>query len=123
MANQNPDPRSFLPLKPSLFHILLALSEEDLHGYGITKAVELATKGGITLEPSPLYRLLKRLLEDGIVTRGAGGAEPLGGDPRRRYYSLTPFGRQLLAAESRRLVSLAEDARIRRLAASAGRLA
>ena len=116
------DPRNHLPLKPDLFHILLALSEEDLHGYGIMKAVELATSGEIALEPSPLYRRLKRLLEDGIVTRNAGGADLLGGDPRRRYYVLTPFGRQVLAAESRRLVFLAEDERIRKLAASAGRL-
>jgi DNA-binding PadR family transcriptional regulator len=123
MEQRSHDPRSFLPLKPELFQILLALSEEELHGYGIMKAVETATGGGITMEPSPLYRRLKRLLDDGIVAEGTGAAGTLGGDPRRRYYGLTPFGRQVLAAESRRLVDLAEDARIRRLAASAGRIA
>ena len=80
------DPRAFLPLKADFFHILLALSEEDLHGYGIMKAVEQNTGGEIRLEPSPLYRRLKRLLEDGIVDESGEGPFASSGDPRRRYY-------------------------------------
>ncbi|MGD2122255.1 MAG: PadR family transcriptional regulator [Gemmatimonadota bacterium] len=121
--SQPRDPLSFLPLKPDLFHILLALSEEELHGYGIMKAVEEATGGVVCLEPSPLYRRLKRLLDWGIVSESTGAPGRLGGDPRRRYYGLTRLGRQVLSAEAQRLVALAEDARIRKLAASAGRLA
>ena len=115
------DPRSFLPMKPDLFHILLALSEEDLHGYGIMKLVEENTEGEIVLEPSPLYRRLKRFLEDGLVAE-AGRRPPQGsGDERRRYYRLTSFGRRVLAAEAARLVDLAQNRRVRILAASAGR--
>ncbi len=116
------DPRAFLPLKPDLFHILLALSEEDLHGYGILKSVEENTRGEVLLEPSPLYRRLKRLLEGGIVDQSGRGSLPDSGDPRRRYYRLTPFGRSVLAAEAARLVGLAKNPNVRALAAHGGRL-
>jgi DNA-binding PadR family transcriptional regulator len=116
------DSRVFPPLKPDLFHILLALSEDDLHGYGIMKAVEENTEGRILLEPSPLYRRLKRFLESGIVAEGEGGSSAGTGDPRRRYYRLTSLGRRVLAAEAARLVELAESSRVRKLAASAGRV-
>jgi len=115
-----PQPRevdAFLPLKPDLFQILLALSEEDLHGYGIMKSVASATDGRINLEPSPLYRRLKRLHEAGIVVEGGGGKGQRRAGPRRRYYTLTEIGRQLLAEEAARLVELATTRRVRKLAA------
>ena len=117
--SQEEDPRAFLPLKPDLFHILLALSEEDLHGYGIVKAVEEATRGWLLLEPSPLYRRLRRLLEDGIVEPSRRGAASGFEDSRRQYYRLTAFGRSVLAAEAARLVDLAGMERVKVLAAGA----
>lgn len=116
------DPRHFLPLKPDLFQILLALEGEDLHGYGLMKMVEKNTTGAIRLEPSPLYRRLKRLLEVGIVAEGDRKTFADSGGPQRRYYKLTPFGRSVLAAEAARVVALAENRLVRELAASAGRL-
>ena len=121
-AGEPRDPRSFLPLKPDLFHILLALSEGELHGYGIMKLVEENTEGEIMLEPSPLYRRLKRFLESGLVTEGDGGPSQSSGDERRRYYRLSSFGRQVLAAEAARLVELTNNRRVRALATSAGRI-
>jgi DNA-binding PadR family transcriptional regulator len=117
---EQPDPRSFLPLKPDLFHILLVLAEEERHGYGIMKAVEETTRGEIRLEPSPLYRRLKRFLEAGIVEEGTGGPSAALGDNRRRYYRLTPFGREVAAAEAARVVELAGNSRVRKLAAAGG---
>ncbi len=115
----DPDPRSFLPLAPDLFHILLALSEEDCHGYGIMKAVEETTGGEITLNPSPLYRRLKRMVQAGVVAesdrRPAAGQD----DERRRYYRLTDFGHRVLAAEAARLVALSETSLVQTLAARA----
>lgn len=110
------DPRAYGPLKPDFFHILLTLSEQDRHGYGIIKAVEEVTEGRIKLEPSPLYRRLKRLLEDGIVEEAEPGPDAGHDDERRRYYHLTPLGRQVLACEAARLVGLAESNAVRRLA-------
>ena len=42
-------------LRPAVFHILLALAGEDLHGLGIAKAVDEATSGTVTLGPGTLY--------------------------------------------------------------------
>jgi len=116
------DPAPFLPLKPDVFHILLAMNEESLHGYGIMKAVEEKTGGTITLEPSPLYRKLKRLLEAGIVAVDPRRFGTDSGGPERRYYCLTSLGRQILAAEAARVVDLARDRAVRRLAVAAGRV-
>jgi DNA-binding PadR family transcriptional regulator len=113
------DPQSFLPLKPDLFHILLALSEQELHGYGIVKAVEQGTRGQLRLDPSPLYRRLKRLLELEIIA--VSGRRPAADldDERRRYYRLTNLGRRVLAAEAARLVALSSSSAVRALAAKA----
>jgi DNA-binding PadR family transcriptional regulator len=110
---------AFLPLKPAVFHILLALSGEDLHGYGIMKAVEDATGSRIRLDPSPLYRRLRRLLEDGIVAEGASRPASEIDDERRRYYRLTSLGRELLAAEAARIVALSNDRAVQALASEA----
>jgi len=108
------------PLKPDFFHILLALADQDRHGYGIIKAVAAATDQAIKLEPSPLYRRLRRLLEDGIVEEVEDGPAGDRDDERRRYYRLTLLGRRVLAAEAARMVQLAESAEVRRLALTAG---
>lgn len=110
----------YAPLKPDFFHILLALSDQDRHGYGIIKAVEEATDGRLQLEPSPLYRRLRRMVEDGIVTEAPERAIA-DADERRRYYRLTPLGRRILRAEAERLVNLAGSAPVRRLAIGGGR--
>jgi DNA-binding PadR family transcriptional regulator len=115
----NPEPQAFLPLKPDLFHILLALSQQELHGYGIMKAVEESTGSQIVLDPSPLYRRLKRLLELGIVAES--GRRPAADldDERRRYYRLTNLGRRVLAADAARLVALSNTSAVQTLAAKA----
>ena len=94
---------AMLPLQPAAFHILLILSTGDRHGYGIIQDVEAATGGAVRLSPGTLYRTIQRLLEDGLI------AEPRTGsvvDPRRRPYRITPFGRAVARAESRRLAEL-----------------
>lgn len=115
----NPDPASFIPLKPDLFHILLALSEQELHGYAIMKAVEKATDGQIVLDPSPLYRRLKRLVDLGIVVESGKRSVTESDDERRRYYRLTPFGRRVLVADAARLVALSNTSSVQALAAKA----
>jgi DNA-binding PadR family transcriptional regulator len=112
-------PEAYLPLKPTVFHILLALSERELHGYGIMKAVEEATDGQIRVDPSPLYRRLKRLLEQGIVKEGEPRPASDSDDERRRYYGLTELGRNVLAAEAARVVALSKSRAVQALAAKA----
>ena len=112
-------PDAFLPLKPAVFHILLALSERDLHGYGIMKAVEEGTDGRIRIDPSPLYRRLKRLVEQGIVKQVDERRSSDSDDERRRYYGLTELGQRALAAEAARVVELSRSSTVRALAAKA----
>ena len=98
---------SLLPVKSTVFLILLALAEEPRHGYGIMLDVKQRSDGAVNLGTSHLYRHLKRLLEDTLVEEVSAEAD--GDDPRRRYYQLTDFGRELLEAESTRLKNLVEQ--------------
>ena len=105
-----------LPLKPDVLEILLALEGGELHGYAILKEIERATHGVVSLAPSPFYRKLKRLEEDGLVQEADERPAPELDDERRRYYRLTRLGRAVLGAEARRLVDLAAQDRLIRVA-------
>src|SRR5258708_37563452 len=86
-----------------MFHVLLALAGEDLHGYAILKEVELRTGGKVRLSTGTLYGIIKRLLNDGLIvelrSRPAGSED----DEPRRYYRLTPQGPQVATAEAERM--------------------
>ena len=101
-------------LSPQVFHILLALVDEDLHGYAIIQDVAARTQDEVRLTASTLYAAIKRLLESGWIeelTRRPRADD----DPRRRYYRLTATGREVARAEARRLERLAAMARAKRL--------
>jgi DNA-binding PadR family transcriptional regulator len=103
------------PLSPATFHVLLALAGEDLHGYAILKEVERRTTGQVGLSTGTLYGILKRLLADGLIVERRGRPAAPGDDERRRYYRLTPRGREVAGAEAERLDRLVTEARARRL--------
>ena len=67
MPKTKPNPDRFLPLKPQDLHILTVLAHGNAHGYGIMRSVEDQTEGRVTLEVGSLYRLLGRLLDDGLL--------------------------------------------------------
>ena len=104
------DVDGFLPLPPDTFHILLALSDGERHGYAIIQEVEARTDGELRLSAGTLYRSIARMVEQGLiaeVTRRASKQD----DPRRRYYRVTPFGTSVARAEMRRLTQLVKIAR------------
>jgi DNA-binding PadR family transcriptional regulator len=105
------DPRSFLPLTPRVFHVLLALAEAPLHGYGVILEVQRQTDGVIVLRTGTLYVLLRRLLDQKLITESEERAAPEDDDERRRYYALTDLGHQVVRAESRRLEQVLQTAR------------
>ena len=111
------DPRRFLPLKPVDLQLLLALAEQELHGYGLVQAIAEGTDGLVRLDPGNLYRVVKRLLADGLVAESSRRAAPDLGDERRRYYRLTALGQRVVAAEVRRLQALVASPAVRALAA------
>ena len=94
-----PDSRSFLPLKPVDLELLLALAEEDLHGYGLVQAIAAHTDGLVVLDPGNLYRVIKRLLADGLIAESKRD----GAGEGRKYYRITPLGGRVLAKELDRL--------------------
>jgi DNA-binding PadR family transcriptional regulator len=113
-----PDLRSFLPLTPLAFQVLLALADSDRHGYGIIREVSDRTDGIVRIRTGTLYTLLQRLLEERLLEEaeppegdGAPGAAPTRTDPRRKYYRLTDLGHDVLAAETRRMERLIGEAR------------
>ena len=104
------DPRT-PPLRPAVFHILLALAGRDLHGLGIADEVERASGGALELGPATLYRSLAELSDYRLVAVLAEG--PAGADPRRKYYRITERGRELVTNEAQRLAGVLEVARAR----------
>jgi DNA-binding PadR family transcriptional regulator len=97
------DLRAHLPLKPVDLELLLSLADEDRHGYGLVQAIAERSDGLLMLDPGNLYRVIKRLLADGLVAdAGQRNAADADGE-RRRYYRLTALGGRVLAAELERL--------------------
>ncbi|HXI29714.1 MAG TPA: PadR family transcriptional regulator [Vicinamibacterales bacterium] len=102
---------SLLPLPPATFHILLALADEDRHGYAIIQDVEARTAGELTLSAGTLYRSIQRMLEQGLLIETRDRPAPEHDDERRRYYRITTFGKAVAKAEARRLTQLVRMAR------------
>src|SRR5947209_12889852 len=96
-------PENLLPLTPAVFHILLALSDEDRHGYGIMQDVAQQTDDSLQLGPGTLYGCLKRMLAAGLVEESDERPDPALDDERRRYYRMTAAGRRVVRAEAQRL--------------------
>ena len=102
---------ALLPLPPVTFHILVALADEDRHGYAIMQDVTSRTGGALKLGAGTLYRSVQRMLEQGLVVEISARPAPELDDERRRYYRITPFGRAVAKAEARRLAQMLKLAR------------
>jgi DNA-binding PadR family transcriptional regulator len=100
-----------MTLSTAAQHILLALSAEDRHGYGIMQEVTRQSAGSYKLGPGTLYDNLEKLIEQGLVAEAPRRSSKE--DPRRRYYRITPHGRQVFAAEIERLESMVRAAKLR----------
>lgn len=108
-TNDNP------PLTPAVFHILLALSSGERHGYGIMKQVETDSQGKVSMGAGTLYGSLKRMLDAGLVKESDKRVDPEMDDERRIYYQITGVGIQALSAELERynrIVTLAQERRL-----------
>jgi DNA-binding PadR family transcriptional regulator len=98
-------------LPAATFHILLALADEDRHGYAIIQEVALRTGGELTLSAGTLYRSIQRMLEQGLIVETRERPAPEDDDQRRRYYRITAAGAAAAKAEARRLAQLVKMAR------------
>ena len=100
-----------LPLQPATFHILMALADQDRHGYAIIQEIAARTDGAIRLSAGTLYRSLQRMLEQSLIEETDERPAPDEDDERRRYYRITKFGATVARSEARRLQELVRLAR------------
>lgn len=108
------------PLRSIEFEILVTLAEGERHGYAIIQEIEARADGQLRVETGTLYRALRRLLADGLVkpsVRRPPDSVSGHDDERRRYYAITPTGRQAAVAEAARLARLVSAARAAKLLA------
>jgi DNA-binding PadR family transcriptional regulator len=115
MENITPEIDQVLPLTPTVFHILLALADQERHGYGIMQEVTMMTQNRVRMGPGTLYGSIKRMLKANLIEESDERPDPALDDERRRYYRLTDFGRQVLAAEGRRLSTLIDVAQAKHI--------
>lgn len=111
MATEN----HIAPLTPAVFHILLALSSGERHGYGIMKQIETDTQGRVSMGNGTLYGSLKRMLDAGLVEESDKRIDPAMDDERRIYYRLTGIGVRALEAELeryKRIVTVAQERKL-----------
>ena len=94
----------------------MALAGEDRHGYGLVQAVAQHTEGLLVLDPGNLYRVIKRLLDAGLLAEAGQRQAADAGGERRRYYRITPLGGRVLAAELARLRALVNASETKALA-------
>lgn len=106
-----PDPQSFLPLSHLSYHILLALRDGPLHGYAVVKAVDRSSGGVISPGTGTFYSAIHRLVREGLIDQATEGGNSDNSDQRRKYYSVTPVGREVLRLETGRLEALLARAR------------
>ena len=94
--------KKYIPMTETAFYILLSLSEPR-HGYGIVKHVEEISGSRIRLGSGTVYGTLTKMKKDGIITVFAD-------EERKTVYEVTEIGKNLIAAEIRRLKELHQNA-------------
>ena len=105
------DASSFLPLPQAQFHVLVALTDGELHGYAIMQAVEQSSNGLVRMGPATLYGTLRKLVAAGLAEEPPH-RRTTEVDQRRRYYRLTNLGRKVCVAEADRLAELVRRTRL-----------
>ena len=99
------------PLTPLEFHTLLALADQDRHGYAIIKEILRESGGRLRPGTGSLYTAIQRMSSQGLIEESSERPEEEQDDQRRRYYRLTGLGRSVAAAEVKRLDALVSAAR------------
>lgn len=88
----------YVPMTETGFYILLCLQEPN-HGYGIIQKVKEMTKGEIVLAPGTMYGSLSKMEKDGLICF-------IREEDKRKIYSITVLGREVLNIEMKRIERL-----------------
>ena len=110
-----------LPLKPTDYLTLVALSDGERHGYGMVKHIETLSGGTLRLVPGNFYSVLQRLMNAGLLEESTRRPADDLDNRRRRYYAISELGRAVAAAETTRLKSLVKVAEAHDLASGRAR--
>ena len=97
---------SHLPLPLPVFHMLLALTSGERHGYALKREILHRTGGKLNLAAGALYGSINKMLDQGFIEESGERPDPHLDDERRRYYRITPLGRRVALAEAARLQAL-----------------
>ena len=111
MATDDASVDDFLPLPPATLHILMAVADEDRHGYAIIQAIAARTDNAVRMSAGTLYRSVQRMVQQGLIVEVDERPAADEDDERRRYYRITKFGTAVARAETRRLQELVRLAR------------
>ena len=98
-----------------MLYVLLTLTEGARHGYAIAQEVEETTEGQVRMGPGTLYGSIQRMLSAALIEETSSRRRPADEDARRRYYSITTFGRSVLELELERLARVVGLARTKRV--------
>lgn len=85
----------YVPMTETGFYILLCLRKPN-HGYGIVQMVKEMTDGEIVLAPGTMYGSLSKMEKDGLI-------HFVREEDKRKIYSITDLGREVLEIEMRRI--------------------
>jgi DNA-binding PadR family transcriptional regulator len=85
----------YLPLTEATYYIMLSLVE-PLHGYGVMQKVKETSQGTVKIGPGTLYGVFSTLEKEGLIVK-------VKEEERRKCYSLTPKGQQVLIGQIERL--------------------
>ena len=96
-------PGRHLPLSVPVYQILLSLSDGELHGYALIMDIRKRTSDEVVLTASTMYGAAKRMLDAEMIRELDERPAPELDDARRRYYAITPLGRETLREEALRL--------------------
>jgi DNA-binding PadR family transcriptional regulator len=105
-------PRELIPLPAATFHILIALADQERHGYAIMRDIAERTEGRFRIGPATLYTSIKRMMDAGLIEEGPE-RDDTAAEARRRYYRLTKTGRAVALAEADRIESMLAQAHAR----------
>jgi DNA-binding PadR family transcriptional regulator len=111
MASDTSSAHDFLPLHPEAFRILTVLHERELHGYAVVKELERDPGRPGKVLPANLYRRLRTLLAQGLILEVEAPTDESDADERRRYFAISPLGRDVARAEVQRMEGLLLEAR------------
>lgn len=90
--------RVYVPMTETGFYILFCLQKER-HGYSITQKVKELTGGQLSISPGTMYGTLAKMEKDGLIAF-------VREEEKRKLYSITELGKQILELEIQRIERL-----------------